>query len=535
MKRLIIFWCIVIFLSSAAFAISADISEICIGARPLALGSAFVGLSNDSSGIFVNPAGIEKKKGILFLSSYGKLLEDVAYSGLGISWPFMGGRVGVGYSNAQVDDIPITTLTQTATQLVVSQTGVTGYSSSIFNLFYSLKVLKDISTGLNLKLYTQGFSYNQGALENAHGSGFDLDLSSKWKIDRNLSLGIVLKNVLPTTMGGKFVWEKNKKEEGIPAVFLAGLSYKTKIASQKINFLLDSEYRPTTTKKTLFKAGIEWWPFSYFCLRGGINQVDSNTEIQNNASLGIGFYFAGFSFDFAYRKFGQIDQNNTYFFSIGYSEPERFALAPPPSKKKIRIFEPEVKEKPILKEFIDVSEDHWAREPIEYLATMGIMRGYPDETFKPEKPLTRAELATLLVKAKKFEIKKTTKKLAPDLPKDHWASPYIEVALKRKYLAGYPDGTFKPNKEVTRTEAVIIFSRFSGLALKKKIESKPFPDVSVNHWAAPAISAAKVNGLLEYLSGKKFEGDKFLTRAEAAEILSKTPFGKEKIKEFLEK
>jgi len=76
--------------------------------------------------------------------------------------------------------------------------------------------------------------------------------------------------------------------------------------------------------------------------------------------------------------------------------------------------------------------------------------------------------------------------------------------------------------------------RFDGITAPREVKALPFPDVEIKHWAAPVIAAAKEAGLLEYLVGKNFEPNRELTRAEAAEMLSKTKFGKDKIKELLE-
>jgi len=80
-----------------------------------------------------------------------------------------------------------------------------------------------------------------------------------------------------------------------------------------------------------------------------------------------------------------------------------------------------------------------------------------------------------------------------------------------------------------------VIDRFAGLAEPLTIDYNPFPDVKKTHWAARSIAVAKQAGLLEYLIGNSFEPDKPFTRAEAAEVISKTDFAKDKIKELLKK
>jgi hypothetical protein len=76
-------------------------------------------------------------------------------------------------------------------------------------------------------------------------------------------------------------------------------------------------------------------------------------------------------------------------------------------------------------------------------------------------------------------------------------------------------------------------AKFSGLFVKPKVVQNVYPDVKKNHWAAPAIAADKEAGLFEYLAGKDFDPGNYVIRAEVAEILSKTPTVKDKIKDFI--
>jgi len=188
-----------------------------------------------------------------------------------------------------------------------------------------------------------------------------------------------------------------------------------------------------------------------------------------------------------------------------------------------------------MKTFMDVSESHWAVKPVQYLATVGIIGGYPDGSFKPEKALTRAELCTLLVKAKGIEVQPGTATTFTDLPSSHWASPYVKAAVDLGLVTGYPEGNFKPNKMLSRAEAVAIVARFDRLELTDQLKYGPFPDMSAKHWSAKYIAAAKDAGILDYLKGQDFQPDRTMTRAEAAEMIAKTKFGMMKIREVFGK
>jgi hypothetical protein len=182
--------------------------------------------------------------------------------------------------------------------------------------------------------------------------------------------------------------------------------------------------------------------------------------------------------------------------------------------------------------FSDVSDNYWAVDPIEKLATTGIIAGFPNGTFGPDKPISRAEFSALLIKARGGEAPRITSAPFEDVPANHWAARYIKASVNAGLSNGYPDGTFKPGKTVSRAEAITVIDRFDGVYVPEWITDKPYNDVLVNHWASRFIQAGKDAGILEYISSSDFEPNRPLTRAEAAEMLSKTNFGKARIEEL---
>jgi hypothetical protein len=184
--------------------------------------------------------------------------------------------------------------------------------------------------------------------------------------------------------------------------------------------------------------------------------------------------------------------------------------------------------------FADVPENHWALTPIEQLATTGLIEGYPNGTFQPERALSRAELATLLVKSKGIEPPAITEKTFKDMPPSHWAARYIKGALTMGLVKGYPDKTFKPNNKITRTEGVVVLTRFGDIPQPAALIAGPYPDLTARHWASPFIAAARTAGLLDYIGDNDFEPKRELTRAEAVEILSKTSYGRARLDSLLD-
>ncbi|MBI5699732.1 S-layer homology domain-containing protein [Candidatus Saganbacteria bacterium] len=527
-------------LCAPALAISANLGEIGVGARPLSMGKAYLGVADDASAIFLNPAGLAMEPSLKVVSMTGKLLEDITYISLGTSGQTRYGVFGFGYINAGTGGIPLTTLTETPTQTVVSQYDVTDYSSSIMYFTYARELMPDLTAGASIKYFSQGFSKDSGAMSGSNGSGTDLDLATLWRPHPWIKTGVMLENILPASFFGLFKW-KSGAEEGIAAQAKTGVSFKMigkdgwrQYGEQVVNADLDLDMAVTQKRPGLWHAGLEWWFNPIVAIRAGIDQKAKATEagigVDSNWTTGLGLKYRGYSFDFAYHQYGDLAENTTYFFSLGYVGEEKPAL-PVLKIKEAKEEGLTLKSREGLKTFSDVIPGFWAKDAIEYLATLNIMTGYPDRTFRPEAAVTRAELCAILVKAKEFPAQPLTTDVFPDVPLTHWAAPYIKIAVDRRYVSGYPDGKFLPWQKMTRAEAVVVISKFAGLTEPLSLSDNPFPDVPKRHWAARAIHVAKTAGLLEYLSGKNFEPDAVLTRAEAAEILSKTVFVKEKIRE----
>jgi hypothetical protein len=268
----------------------------------------------------------------------------------------------------------------------------------------------------------------------------------------------------------------------------------------------------------------------FLAVRLGVDQyAETQSSAISNYTLGLGLNYRSFQFDYAYYFDNLLPYNNAHFFSL------RFV---PEEKKEEVVAKVEVK-KPIiyLKTFIDVTYPYWAREEIEYLATVDVIQGYPDKTFKPERILTRAEMVTLLARATATPgaFSKDTFSIFDDVSETHWAKKYIQYAAQKRWVKGFPDGTYKPNKTLTRAEAITILSRFEGLKIKEAIAVSPYDDVSTEHWAYKDIALAKDAGWLNYVKEAKFFPNKGMSRAEAAYVLFRTSFAQKKINDLKEK
>ena len=135
-------------------------------------------------------------------------------------------------------------------------------------------------------------------------------------------------------------------------------------------------------------------------------------------------------------------------------------------------------------DFMDVRSG-WYNAAINAVVNAGYMKGYPDGTFRPDGKITRAEFAQM-IKA----IDKANSAAAPFADvKGHWAEAAINQAYANDRIAGYPDGTFRPNDQITRAEAVTIFNKLYDRHVEEpgiadvKSRLVEFNDINRGHWA----------------------------------------------------
>ncbi|WP_214627249.1 cadherin-like beta sandwich domain-containing protein [Paenibacillus agaridevorans] len=147
----------------------------------------------------------------------------------------------------------------------------------------------------------------------------------------------------------------------------------------------------------------------------------------------------------------------------------------------------------------DVPHTHWAAEAIDYVTAAGWMGGGSNGLFRPGDPLTRAELAAVLVRWREVQAIGHTDFADAD---SHWASTAIASAEREGWLVGYTDGSFRPDAGVTRAEAVTVLNRVLGRPSLTE-DRLDWSDVPSSHWAADAIrSASQSFEALHYLSGE---------------------------------
>lgn len=146
--------------------------------------------------------------------------------------------------------------------------------------------------------------------------------------------------------------------------------------------------------------------------------------------------------------------------------------------------------------------------------------GYPDGNFGPNKGMTRAEAATMftrLLRERPIKWRHYNAGLNDIRPGD-WYADTVGYAVQRGIVSGYPDGSFKPNKPITRAEFAAIASRFDALAQGNAIA---FSDLAPSHWGYNAIRSAATKGWISGYPDNTFRPEQAITRAEVTAITNR--------------
>ena len=144
--------------------------------------------------------------------------------------------------------------------------------------------------------------------------------------------------------------------------------------------------------------------------------------------------------------------------------------------------------------------------------------GYPDGTVRPESNITRAEVAAMLYRLLPGRTASSGLYSFRDVTTDKWYYSAVSVMTDGGYINGYSDGTFRGENAITRAEFVAMLTRFMGA---RACGSCGFTDVSAAHWAYDSIAAASANGWITGYPDGRFRPERPITRAEAMAIINR--------------
>lgn len=163
------------------------------------------------------------------------------------------------------------------------------------------------------------------------------------------------------------------------------------------------------------------------------------------------------------------------------------------------------------------------------VARPGYMSGYPDGTFGPKKPMTRAEVAAVFTRIMNHGEDPAAFSSFKDIDDGKWYASSVGYIEKKGLITGYEDGTFKPMRSITRAEFAKILASFAEL---EPVDDISFKDVKSNHWARGYIGAVERAGLMKGRGGSKFAPSDKITREELSAAMNKA-IGRQPDKEFL--
>ncbi|MBU0574465.1 MAG: S-layer homology domain-containing protein [Candidatus Margulisbacteria bacterium] len=619
MKK-VLYCCLLLVLAGticSATTVAPDPTRISQGARVLGMGKAFIGLSDDVNAIFMNPAGLADISRWQVTSMTGKILEEFNYVTLSGVYPTNFGQVGIAFAGSSIGNAfasqVVSGTEDTPDPIYEFNYSLTpmSYFNNVFVVSYANRMAKlmelpyvnalkrfgflnNFEFGTNLKFFSTGVS--GASISGADGSGYELDLGLKYILNDIMSFGFVLENTLPASVGGKLSYGSGH-DESFPMQMQAGGAFNVlgdkgrsffQFMDQKVTLLFDLDTYPTRASYPyIYHMGVEWTPLNLITIRAGLDQDATEDEsgsitTVSNLTAGVSLAYRDFRFDYGYHEFAGAPGITNSFFSLTYGIPWEHAapnymtiLQPKdatitreaeqlfkgetdilvryvainnafvPLKKdgsfektvmldiaknkttaeafdvRKNLLETDYVRQCRLLTFPDVPSNFWASDQISYIGTLGIITGYPDGTFKPDGNITRAELAAVLSRTLNLS-GEARSSLFKDVTIKHWAAPYIIRCARLGVVKGYPDKTFRPKANITRAEGLAMIARFTGVPEIPYMDQ--FPDIDDSHWAARIISGASKAGILKYLENKMFDPNRKLTRAEAVEMLYRTKY-----------
>ncbi|MEQ8465780.1 S-layer homology domain-containing protein [Coleofasciculus sp. E1-EBD-02] len=168
-------------------------------------------------------------------------------------------------------------------------------------------------------------------------------------------------------------------------------------------------------------------------------------------------------------------------------------------------------------------QGNWAQAFIEALAARGIIQGFPDGTFRPNAPVTRAQFAAMIRQAFEQPLERPATQFS-DIPANFWALDAIQEAYRMGFMEGYPNNIFLPDQNIPRVQVLVAL--VSGLDLSAPAQTtallnQAFQDAAqIPDWAQTSVAAATVNQMVvNYPNVAFLNPNQTATRADVAAFI----------------
>ena len=172
--------------------------------------------------------------------------------------------------------------------------------------------------------------------------------------------------------------------------------------------------------------------------------------------------------------------------------------------------------------FTDVSSSYWANNFIQALSSRGVIAGFPDGSFRPNELVTRAQFASMVSGA--FNTPNVRSSIAfPDVPSSYWGANAIRNAYQKGFMSGYPNGTFNPNQNIPRVQSLVALANGLGHSPNGDVNSilNYYNDSSsIPSYARSSVAAATSKSMVvNYPTLTQLNPNRSMTRAEAAAFI----------------
>ena len=161
-------------------------------------------------------------------------------------------------------------------------------------------------------------------------------------------------------------------------------------------------------------------------------------------------------------------------------------------------------------------QGHWAMSTIQKMVDQGVVLGMPDGSFKPDNSISRAEFATLVVKAFKLEYR--AGKVFDDTSR-HWARDYVSAANAFGIVNGYNEVNFGPDDPITREQMAVMVVKAAKIQ-NSVVDLNCSDSARISAWAKEAVATAYAKGVIKGMPDGNFRPQANATRAEAVVVLN---------------
>lgn len=166
-------------------------------------------------------------------------------------------------------------------------------------------------------------------------------------------------------------------------------------------------------------------------------------------------------------------------------------------------------------------ESHWAKESILNMLKHNIMNGISEASFSPNKPLTRSQGAVILVRALGLEKSDDVISGFSDVSSNYWAKEEIDIAAYHGIIKGYDDGRFLPEKPITREEMAAMLDRVVAKSYVNRVNKIGFDDISDKRWSYESIDKMARAGIIKGFEDNTFRPVESVTRGQVAALMDR--------------